>query len=184
MRKAVLFIAMSLDGYIADKEGKVDWLRGQESEADDMQSYDQFIKGVGTVILGWNTYHQVATELSPDVWPYEELESYVITKKESQPSGQINFTCEDVCSLVKKLRQEDGKDIWICGGAKTAQKLIDDNLIDKYHISVIPVILGNGIRLFRECDNDIKLKLIKSQSYNGITDLIYDIRKTEPQSKK
>ena len=65
MRKVTLFIAMSLDGYIADRNGSVDWLAGQEPDYDDMESYHEFIKDIDTVVMGWNTYHQVATELSP-----------------------------------------------------------------------------------------------------------------------
>ena len=70
MRDTTLFIAMSLDGYIADKDGKVDWLSGHTPDADDMTSYSEFIKDIDTVVMGYNTYHQIVTELSPGDWPY------------------------------------------------------------------------------------------------------------------
>ena len=63
--KVVLFIAMSLDGYIADQYGNVDWLAGEEPDRNDMESYDTFIQDIDTVVMGWNTYHQIVTELSP-----------------------------------------------------------------------------------------------------------------------
>lgn len=61
MKKVILFIAMSLDGYIADKNGNVDWLQGQGGESEDIDSYSEFIKDVDTVIMGWNTYNQIVT---------------------------------------------------------------------------------------------------------------------------
>ena len=65
MRKVSLFIAMSLDGYIADNKGGVDWLEGQGDNNENMDSYSEFVKNIDTVVMGWNTYYQVATELSP-----------------------------------------------------------------------------------------------------------------------
>ena len=73
MRKVVLYIAMSLDGYIADSTGKVDWLNGHGSEEENVDTYSAFIRDVDTVIMGWNTYDQVTTELSPDEWVYKGL---------------------------------------------------------------------------------------------------------------
>ncbi len=68
MRKIVLFIAMSLDGYIADTDGKVDWLVGQDSDVEGDDSYADFVNNVDTVIMGWTTYHQIVTDLSPGEW--------------------------------------------------------------------------------------------------------------------
>ena len=72
MRRVVLFIAMSLDGYIADSEGGVDWLKGQDENAENVDVYSDFVKDVDTVVMGWNTYHQIVTELSPSEWIYAE----------------------------------------------------------------------------------------------------------------
>lgn len=176
MRNVSLFIAMSLDGYIAGADGNVDWLQGQESGRDDMTSYYEFSKTIDTVVMGWNTYYQVSAELSPEKWMYDDLKSYVITHREIPDKENIRFVNEDVSTLVKSLTKGTGKDIWICGGASIIQPLIRDNLIDLYYISIIPVILGNGIRLFERADAGLALKLIKSHSYNGITDVIYERR--------
>ena len=73
MRKVNLFIAMSLDGYIADSEGGVDWLGGQGEESEDVDVYSAFIKDIDTVLMGWKTYHQIVTELSPEEWIYHNL---------------------------------------------------------------------------------------------------------------
>ena len=71
------------------------------------------------------------------------------------------------------MRFESGKGIWICGGANIIQQLVNENMIDCYYITVIPTLLGSGIRLFENGKNEIKLKLLKTQSYNGMTDLVY-----------
>lgn len=173
MRQVVLFIGMSLDGYIAGWDGNVDWMNGQDNTADNMDTYASFIKNVDTVIMGWNTYHQIVTELSPTEWVYKGLTSYVITHKKESSTEEIKFTKENPCELVNALKQKDGKDIWICGGANIAGQLMRADLIDKYYISVIPTLLGQGIRLFDTLEKELKLKLIQTQSYNGIADLVY-----------
>ena len=176
MRKVILFIAMSLDGYIADKYGNVDWLNGQDKNEENIDTYSIFIKDIDTVIMGWHTYHQIVTELSPAEWVYSDLTSYVITHRELSSTDKIIFTQNNPCNIINELKQEKGKSIWVCGGADIIQQLIKNDLIDEYYISVIPTILGSGIRLFGTTSNEIKLKLINTQTYNGITDLIYTRR--------
>lgn len=176
MRKAVLFIAMSLDGYIADSKGGVDWLTGQGDDSENVDVYSQFVKDIDTILMGWNTYHQVTTELSPTQWVYEDFTTYVITHKERVSTERIRFTGEDPAKLLERLKAEAGKDIWICGGANLVQQLMREDLIDRYYISVIPALLGSGVRLFENTGREIKLKLLKTQTYNGITDLVYERR--------
>jgi len=167
---------MSLDGYIADIHGGTGWLEGQVSGENDMASYEEFIQDVDTVIMGANTYRQLVTELSPNEWVYSDLTSYIITHTPEKSTDQIRFTDERPCQLVKRLKDEPGKEIWICGGASIVKQLMQADLIDQYYINVIPTILGNGIRLFGILEQEIKLKLVKTRSYNGITDLVYEKR--------
>lgn len=173
MRKISLFIAMSLDGYIADQNGSVDWLTGQGNDDENIDAYSEFIENVDTVLMGWNTYHQIITELSPDEWVYGDLTTYVFTHRELVSSENIRFTNTDPVELIKNLRREKGKDIWICGGASLVQQLVRANLIDCYYITVIPTLLGDGIRLFENTGNEIPLKLLSTRAYNGMIDLIY-----------
>lgn len=133
----------------------------------------RFIRDVDTVIMGWNTYYQVTTELSPDEWVYKGLTTYVITHRKFSPTEDIKFVQDNPCSVVEQLKSEEGKAIWICGGASIIQPLMQGGLIDEFYISIMPTILGSGIRLFEESQDEIKLKLVHTQSYNGITELAY-----------
>jgi len=72
------------------------------------------------------------------------------------------------------LKEENGKVIWICGGASIVQQLMQDGLIDKVYISIIPTILGSGVRLFGALDVELKLKLIETRNYNGIMEVVYE----------
>ena len=167
---------MSLDGYIADKNGNVDWLNGQKKDGKNIDTYSMFTKDVDTVVMGWNTYHQIVTELSPAEWIYSDLTSYVITHRKLYATENIIFMQRNPCDIVNELKQTHGKNIWICGGANIIQQLIEADLIDEYYISVIPTILGSGIHLFGTVPSEIKLKLVHTQTYNGITDLVYSHR--------
>ena len=173
MRKVVLFIAMSLDGFIADAHGGVDWLSGQDGEKEDAGAYSQFVQTVDTVVMGWNTYHQIVTELSPGQWVYRDLTSYVVTHRDPPAAQGIVFTREDPCALVDRLRHGQGSGIWICGGAELVRQLMEAELIDEYCISVIPTILGSGIRLFGSLPKEARLRLIRSRTYDGIVELVY-----------
>ena len=123
--------------------------------------------------MGWNTYNQIVTQLSPEKWVYSDLISYVITHRELYSTNNIIFTKSNPSVIIENLKKKQGKNIWICGGANIVQQLMQDDLIDEYHISVIPTILGSGTRLFEKTLSEIKLELINTQSYNGIIELIY-----------
>lgn len=176
MRPVILYIGMSLDGYIAGPDGNVDWMSGQEELDDPQDSYAEFIKEVDTVVMGGNTYRQITTELSPGVWPYPGKTTYVITRRGGVSTGEIQFTKEAPHALVRRLQQNEGKAIWICGGAHTAQQLMQADLVDQFRISILPTLLGGGIRLFGDLTQERKLRLEETRSSNGIVELIYKKR--------
>lgn len=126
--------------------------------------------------MGWNTYHQIVTELLPEEWIYSDFTTYVITHNEHNSTEKIRFTDTNPVDLIKKLKKENGKDIWICGGANLVGQLVNEDLIDCYYITVIPTLLGSGIRLFESVKHEIKLRLLNTRAYNGMTDLIYTRR--------
>lgn len=178
MKKVVLYIAMSLDGYIADKQGGVSWLAG-EDKSNQASSYEEFIKSVDTIIMGHNSYNQITTELSPDNWVYEGMMTYVMTNRHINARKGIEFTDDNIVDLLSKIRDKstnENKDIWLCGGSDLANQFIEKDLIDRYHITIIPTILGSGIRLFNRFDQPLLLKHISNESINGMVDIIYERR--------
>ena len=179
MKKAVLYIAMSLDGYIADKNGDVSWLVGENNDIEP-SSYAEFIKTIDTIIMGYNTYNQIVTELFTEGWVYKGMKTYVLTNRNiSESTDDIEFTGENIGDLLSRIRDKEAddkeeKNIWICGGASIVKQFIELDLIDRYHITVIPTILGDGIRLFPILDKSIGLRLITNESTNGMVDIVYE----------
>ncbi len=170
-RKVILYIATSLDGFIATKDDNIDFLSIVQEEGEDY-GYADFIKTVDTVIMGRRTYDKV---LSFGIgFPHAHKETYIITRTNREPIDKINFYTGDLKELVEKLKAVNGKDIFIDGGAKVVNELLKNNLIDEFYISVIPVLLGDGIPLFSDGRSELNLKLVSSTSFNkGLVQLHY-----------
>jgi dihydrofolate reductase len=175
-RKLVLFIAASLDGYIADEQGGVGWLVGHSGNADPDKTYPEFIRTVDTLIMGRVTYEQLVNELSPGAWPYEGYKCYVATTRPMENTAQVEFFNGDICGFVASLKLQEGKDIWLVGGARLLDDFVKKDLIDRYLVTVIPVILGRGVHLFNEPNPQVKLHLDECTSANGLALLIYSRR--------
>ncbi|WP_323610536.1 dihydrofolate reductase family protein [Erysipelothrix enhydrae] len=174
MRKIKLFIAMSLDGYIADEKGAIDWLEPYNSIDDD--TYDLFYKTVDTVVMGRKTYEQVTEELSPDVYPYEDSYTYVVSSQDLKPRDNMTVISEDVVAVLNSIKHQEGKDLWIVGGARLVSALVDASIIDEYWIAVAPVLLGKGIALFEESINMEHLNLVESFTKGQLVYLKYEKR--------
>ncbi len=174
MRKVVIYIAMSLDGYIAQKDGGVDFLQGDGTSDGEMGSFLEFYDNVGDVIMGYKTYHQVTTQLAPDDYPYKDKKSYVFTSKDLKDEKDIFFVNDSVVNTINNLKNNgDEGDIWINGGASIVNDVIENNLFDEMIISIIPTVLGEGISLFKKNDIQTKLKVASSGCKNGIVEIKY-----------
>lgn len=169
-RKLILYIAMSLDGYIARKNGDVDWLEGDGTEVDADMGYEKFYETIDTVIMGSKTYEQILTF---GEYPYKGTKGYVYTTRNLTDNEDVVFTNEKPKKLIDRLKEQQGNDIWIIGGANILDDFIKNNLIDEYIIAIIPTILGEGISLFKHKNPEIKLKLYKTETVNGIVLLYY-----------
>ena len=129
------------------------------------------------MLLGGTTYRQVTEELSPGKWPYAGLQSYVFTHNPKPNQKGIAFVCGDAPSFVRGLRAQPGKDIWVCGGADLAGQLLQADLVDRFQISILPILLGDGIRLFQGGCPPLPLRLVGKKDANGIVELTYLRRK-------
>jgi len=170
-RKLILYIAMSLDGFIATKNDGLEFLSLVEQEGEDY-SYSDFVNTVDTIIIGRKSYEKVLS-MGYD-YSHTDKEVYVITHAERPAAGNLKFYNGELNVLVSELKKKAGKDIYIDGGAVVVNELLKDNLIDEFYISVIPVLLGDGISLFNGGRPELKLKLVSSKSFNkGLVQLHY-----------
>lgn len=172
-RNMILYIATSLDGYIARRNGAVDWLSGHGDEDNPDNGYDEFYNTIDTVVMGRTTYEQLIHELSPVVWIYEGKKCYVATTRKDLSDHRVEFIADNITEFVEDLKKQPGKDIWLLGGSQLVDQFIKQNLIDKYVITIIPTILGDGISLFKQENPEIKLRLIETKNTDGMMELCY-----------
>ncbi|MFP4060164.1 MAG: dihydrofolate reductase family protein [Bacteroidota bacterium] len=169
MRSVILFIATSLDGYIAGKDGNLDWLF-----TDGDYGYGNFINSIDTTLMGYNTYNDI---LSFGEYPYPDKKNYVFSrthKKEDDHPTEFIYT--DIPKFVRELKNKKGKNIWLVGGGQVNTVLWNEGLIDELIISVHPVILGEGVTLFSGKKQVKNLKLNSMQKFdNGLVQLRYTI---------
>jgi dihydrofolate reductase len=170
-RKVILYIACSLDGFIAKPDDDLSFLSIVQKEGEDY-GYGEFIKTIDTVILGRKTYDWVLTQVS--FFPHADKETYVITHSSRPDIGKTKFYTGDLKELLIKLKGDSGKNIFIDGGAALVNALLHHHLIDEYIISIIPILLGGGTRLFNDSRSEQKLQLIDTKHFDtGLVQLHY-----------
>jgi dihydrofolate reductase len=169
--RQVLYIAASLDGYIATNDDSLDWLFEVEGDGDN--GYGEFIKDIDCIILGRRTYDWII-EKEKDNFPYKKEKCYVFTNRKEQLK-YVEVVNDDLKTFIKKTRSKY-KNIWIVGGGEIIKQYLELDEIDEFRITIAPVILGKGIRLFHEINKKIKLELVKVNKSNQFAELIY-IRK-------
>ena len=159
---------MSLDGFIARENGSIDWLDKFNNSGEDM-GYTDFIKPIDVVIMGDTTYQQI---LGFDCdYPYKNQKGYVFSNKKTGKDENVTFVSGDIKELIDKLEGN----IWLVGGANLVNQFIKSNLIDELIIFTMPVLLGEGIRLFEETNKELPLVLTKTKSYKiGVIESHYE----------
>jgi dihydrofolate reductase len=173
MRKISLFIATSLDGYIAKSNDDLSFLKLVEKEGEDY-GYSEFTDTIDTLIIGRRTYDYVLKEIGSSHYDNGQRDIYVITRTERPQVGRTIFYTGNITALVKRLKSEKGKNIYCDGGAEVINELLKHDLIDEFIISVIPVLLGNGIRLFKDERPEQILEFIEAKTFDtGLTQLHY-----------
>ncbi len=178
MRKVILDLAVTLDGFIEGPNGEIDWCI-----LDDDMDFDGFLAGIDTLFYGRVSYDTWGN-FQPDVKaePAEQmLWEGIHSKKKFVFSGQNRkddkavFVSSDIAGKVTEMKNQEGKDIWLYGGASLIKTFIRLGLIDIYRISVHPVALGSGKPLFEDLAERIELKLIKTNIFrSGVVQLIYE----------
>jgi dihydrofolate reductase len=170
--RLILYIATSLDGFIADAAGGVGWLEAFNQPGEDY-GYQDLLARVGALIVGGTTYRQVLT-FGP--WPYAGRITHVVTRQPlgNPPDPAIRAWSGDLSDLVAEIRTASDRDIWLVGGAQVIAPLHNDGLIDDYDIAVMPIVLGSGIPLFAGIAGPHRLRLVEALPYpTGVVRLRY-----------
>jgi dihydrofolate reductase len=175
MSKVILYIAASLDSYIATEDGGVAWLEAFQLPNEDY-NYGAFMANVGAVIMGGRTYRQVLTFGD---WAYKGVVSYIVTSQPlaDHPNDNVRKVEGNFPELVQQIKAQTDKDIFFVGGAQLTKAFIELDLIDQYEIALMPVMLGKGIPLFLELERVQNITLTGTKTYpNDVVALTYQVK--------
>ena len=176
-RNVILFIAQSLDGYIATDDESLDWLFRVEGEGDN--GYLEFYDTVDTILMGRRTYDWILRE-EKGRFPYEGKTCHIFSKTAHEPDTHVAFVSGDVVAFVNALKASEGKSIWIVGGGELIAPLVQANAIDEYIITLAPVLIGSGIPLFKRRPSEVGLVLGGVRRFGQFVELHY-MKKPEPK---
>ena len=172
-RKLILYISMSLDGFIATKDDDISWLSIVDKQGEDY-GYANFTASVDTYIIGRATYDVVLKLTGGDLPQAQKFKCYVITRQKRPDEDGVTFYQGDIEELILNIKREKGKNIYCDGGGEIVKLLMDKDLIDEYIISIIPIVLGDGKRLFRGGTPKRKLKVASCNKYEtGLIQIHY-----------
>jgi dihydrofolate reductase len=173
-RKLILYISCSLDGYIAGPNDDLSFLNLMQLEGEDY-GYQAFVDSVDTVIVGRRTYDWVVNQGYD--FPHTDKECYILSSQPRQKQGSLTFYQGDLKELVQRLKSSNSsKHIFCDGGAQVVHQLLAAQLIDEIILSVVPVLLGAGTRLFNDDRPQQTLELLSSKSYeSGLLQLHYRV---------
>ncbi len=171
MPKTILYIASSLDGYIARADGNIDWLSVVDGEGTDY-GYAEFYGGIDAIVMGSRTYEQV---LGFGEWPYPGRQVFVFTHRPLERiTPDVSLTEQHPSEFVHGLDRAGIRTLWLAGGGALVASFMQHKLIDEYIISIIPAVLGDGIPLFTHPLPQHHLEFIRSTNYPaGLIQLHY-----------
>lgn len=181
MKKVILDLAVTLDGFIEGPNGEIDWCI-----MDDDMDFDGFLAGIDTIFYGrvsydaWGNYQPdaSASQVEQQLWDAVHSKDKYVFSSQDRTDGKATFVSSGIPEKVEEIRKQGGKDIWLYGGAGLIKSFIDLGLVDMYRISVHPVALGEGKPLFENLKERVKLRLVKTNAFrSGVVQLIYEPEK-------
>jgi dihydrofolate reductase len=168
MRKVILNLAVSLDGFIEGPDGEFDWCF-----ADQDYGMKAFYKRIDSIFMGRRSYELVNT-MEANTYPDKKI--YVFSRTLRKASSGEDVIAEDFENEVQRIKRLPGKDIWLFGGASLVSSFVNAKLVDELMLSVHPILLGKGKPLFTEINNRTLLKFIKAKTYStGLVQLFYHL---------
>jgi dihydrofolate reductase len=177
-------MAASLDGFIARKDGSVDWLettdRFDGGETMAPESVAEFLRTIDCYVMGSRTYETaLAFEATGLGWPYGDTATFVLTTRELRKvRSTVEFYAGDLQRLVDERLKPSFRSIWFVGGGAVAGECLRRGLADELRYSILPIVIGDGIAFFERLDRDVALHLLEVKAYqSGMVALRYEVRR-------
>lgn len=187
--RVTIHMAASLDGFIARKDGRVDWMETSDTFPDgvtmDPAQIAEFLTTIDCYVMGARTYETALRFESQGFgWAYGDKPTYVLTTRELPRSrANIEFYSGDLAELVNNRLRPVFRSIWFAGGAKVSADCVRLGLADEIRYSILPVIIGEGVSFFETLDRDVALHLAEVKAYrNGMVELRYEVQLTAPRA--
>lgn len=182
--RVTIHMASSVDGFIARKDGSVDWLETSDEfpggETMDPKFAEEFFKTIDCYVMGARTYETaIGFESQGLGWPYGDKPIFVLTHREMPRAREsIEFYSGDLTQLVNERLKPSYKTIWFVGGSAVSAECLRLGLADEIRYAILPVLVGSGIPFFDKLDKDVALHLAEVKAYkNGMLELRYEVRK-------
>jgi dihydrofolate reductase len=172
MRKVILGVAVSLDGFIEGPNGEYDWCFSDQD-----YGMKDFIKRIDAIFMGRKTFEMMQSYEAPaGANPWEGIKTYVFSNTLKSNPKDAEIVSGDIGKHVRTIKSMSGKDIWLFGGASLTTTLMNEKLVDELWLAVHPILLGRGKPLFENLSGRIKTKLIHSKTYDtGLVSLVYEV---------
>lgn len=163
MRKLILYIATSMDGFIADQNHGLDWLEKFPHPEGEDYGYADLMQRIDTTLMGRNTFAFLEKLDGP--FPYPDAKNYVFSRSLKSTNLPVEIISDDAVAFVSDLKTQSGKDIWLIGGGKLNATLANAGLIDEIILTQIPVFLGQGIPVFSGLEKAFSLPTKTLRTY-------------------
>ena len=182
--RVTIHMAASLDGFIARKDGRVDWLETSDSfeggETLSAEFVAEFLKTIDCYVMGSRTYETALRfEEQGMGWAYGDKPTFVLTSRElRRPRSTVEFHSGDLAQLVNERLRPNFRSIWFVGGGRLSGECLRRGLADELRYSIMPILIGDGISFFDQLDKDVPLHLVEAKAYrSGMIALRYDVRR-------
>ncbi len=182
--RVTIHMAVSLDGFIARKDGSIDWIETSDEFADgetmDPGFVEAFLETIDCYVMGSRTYETAVRFESQGLgWSYGDKPTFVLTSRElPRVRDSVEFYAGDLARLVKGRLRPTFRSIWVVGGGTVAGECLRLGLADEVSYSIMPILIGDGIPFFDKIDTDIALHLAEVKAYNsGMVELRYEVRR-------
>ena len=185
-----IHMAASLDGFIARKDGRVDWMETSDEFADGATMepgiVEAFLKTIDCYVMGSRTYETALSfEAKGLGWSYGDKPIFVLTSRElPRTRDTVRFYSGDLAQFVNKRLRPTFRSIWFVGGGVVSGECLRLGLADEIYYSILPTLIGDGIRFFEKLDRDVALHLAEVKAYKtGAVELRYEVRGRRDQSR-